>query len=92
MPTLPAAEAALIAASVSFSAASSAKRAVEHGGRDGEVAVPGVAVGHRLDVAVQAEDLLDHHDAAARLAGRLGAPGGEFVPVGRGEFDHLAHG
>jgi hypothetical protein len=42
-------------------------------------------------VAVDAEDLLDHHDAAARLAGRVGAVRGEPVSVGRGELDHLAH-
>jgi hypothetical protein len=42
-------------------------------------------------VAVDAEDLLNHDHRAARLAGGVGAVGGELVPVGCAEFDHLPH-
>ena len=66
--------------------------AVKHRRRDGDVAVAREAVGDALDVAVHAEDLLDHHDAAARLAGRIGAVRRERATIGCGEFDHLAHG
>jgi hypothetical protein len=72
-----------------------ALRAVEHRRRDGKVAVVGIAVGDRLDVGVDAEDLRNDDDGAARLClicpTWLGTIGGEFVSVGCGELDHLAH-
>jgi hypothetical protein len=43
-------------------------------------------------MAVDAEDFLDHHDGAARLARRVGAVGRELVSIGCGEVDHPAHG
>ena len=46
-----------------------AAHAVEERGRDGRIALGGKAVRHRADVAVHAEDLLQHHYGAARLAG-----------------------
>jgi hypothetical protein len=66
--------------------------AVEKRRRDREIPVGRIAVGDLPDVAVHAEDLLDHDDAAARLAGGLGAVRSELVAVGCGELDHLAHG
>src|SRR5882762_1694113 len=66
--------------------------AVEHRRRDRHVAVGGEAVGHFLDVAVDAEDFLDHDDGAARFAGGVGAVGGEPLAVRCGQFDDLAHG
>jgi len=66
-------------------------RAVEHRRRDRQVAVLRVAVGHRLDVAVDAENLLDHHHRAARRASAFSAVRGQLVAVGRLQFDHAAH-
>jgi hypothetical protein len=43
-------------------------------------------------VAIDAEDLLDHHHAAAQLARRVGAIGRELVAVRGGQLDHLPHG
>jgi hypothetical protein len=43
-------------------------------------------------VAVDAEDLLDDDDAAARLAFGVSAVGGQLLAVGCGELDHLSHG
>ena len=42
--------------------------AIENGGRDREIAVGGVAVGNRADMRIDAEDLLDDADDAARGA------------------------
>jgi len=68
-----------------------AANAVEERGREHAIAVGRIAVGDRPDVAVHAEDLLNHHHAAARLARGLGEPGTERMSVGSLEFDHPAH-
>jgi hypothetical protein len=59
--------------------------AVEQGGRDGRVTVRREAVSHFADVVVDAEDLLDHDDAAARLAGRVSAVRRKLVPIRSGQ-------
>src|SRR5258708_7872 len=59
--------------------------ASEESRRDRGVAARGAPVGAALDVVVAAENLLDHHAGALRLAGGVGALGAEFVPVGRRE-------
>ena len=56
---------------------------------DRDVAVCGVAVGHRPDMAVHAEDLLHHDNGAARIARGIGAVGVEFVAGCSNELDHV---
>src|SRR5712692_9474330 len=65
--------------------------AVEDGRGQRHVALRGEAVGHLLDVAVDAEDLLDDYEAA--LGGALGGRpvARELVAVFRCQRDHLAH-
>src|SRR5213593_1674313 len=65
---------------------------VEQRRRDREVALLGEAIGDALDVVVDAEDLLDHDQRAARLRGRRGFVGGELVSVLGGQVDRLTHG
>src|SRR5205814_6653084 len=55
------------------------------------VAIGGVAVGDALDVAVDAEDFLDHDDGAARLTRGVGAVGVELVAIRCRELNHFAH-
>ena len=66
--------------------------AVERGGCDREVAISSVTIGHGADVGVHAEDFLQHHHGATRLAGGLRHVGGKFETIGRCEFDRLTHG
>src|SRR5438445_4508389 len=54
---------------------------VEERRRQREVSVGRIAVAHRLDVRVDAEDLLDDDEAPSRRARRRGAVGGEAVAV-----------
>ena len=65
--------------------------AIEHGGRDGSVALRRVLIGDALDVIRDAEDLLHDDDAAFRLALRLGEVRVELVPVLGLQPNHLAH-
>src|SRR5436190_5313219 len=65
---------------------------VEQAGRDGRVAVGGEAVGHFADVAVDPEDLLDHHQCAARAAGCGREPRLKLVAVAGHDGGVLAHG
>src|SRR2546425_10644191 len=55
------------------------------------ISVGGEAVAHLLDVGVDAEDLLDDHEPAPRLARRVGAIRGELVAVFSRERYDLAH-
>src|SRR5271166_3270846 len=52
--------------------------ALEDRGRNGEIIVDGEAVGHRADMGVDAENLLDDDDGAARSPLRVGAPGADL--------------
>src|SRR5262249_5996244 len=65
--------------------------AVEQRGRDREVTLLGEAIGHALDVVIDAEDLLNDDQRAPRLARRRGLVGGELVSVFGGQIDHFAH-
>src|SRR5262249_51176045 len=58
---------------------------------DGGVALGRKAVGDRADVAVDAKDLLQHHDRAARTAGRGGEPRLKLVPVAGHDGGVFAH-
>jgi hypothetical protein len=62
--------------------------AIEQGRRDGEIAQPGVLLGHPLDVRVEAEDLLDHHHAAARFALGRHHVGRQVVTVLGAQLQH----
>ncbi len=57
--------------------------AVEDRRGDGEVAGRCVSIGHRTDVAVDAEDLLDDDDAPMSGALGLGTVGRQLEPIGR---------
>src|SRR6185369_13895330 len=58
-----------------------ALRAIEHRGRDHEVAVRGVAIRDRLDMAVHSEDFLDHDYGAAWLTRWFRPIRRKLVPV-----------
>src|SRR5690606_801403 len=64
---------------------------VEQRRRDDDVALPGIIVAHRADVAVHPEDLLHDDQRAARLARRIGPVHAETMPVGGGTLYDLAH-
>ena len=66
-----------------------AHEAVEHRGRDRDIAERGETIADRADVMVDAENLLHHDQAALRLALRIGAIGAERMLVGRGECELL---
>src|SRR5690606_28493867 len=55
---------------------------VEEGRGEGDVAFRRVAVGDRAHVRVHAEDLLHHHDAAARGPQRVGTPRADLARGG----------
>src|SRR5690606_16396537 len=65
--------------------------AVEHGRRDGVEARLREAVHDPLDVIRDAENFLDHDDAAAGGPGSRGAISVELVPVARLQADHVTH-
>ncbi len=55
--------------------------AVEHRGREGDIAVLGEAVAHAADVVVDAEYLLEHDEPALRPLVRIGPVSAEHEPV-----------
>ncbi|MOA01195.1 hypothetical protein D3C78_1205860 [compost metagenome] len=63
----------------------------EHGRCDGHVATRSEAVGHGLDVGVDAEDLLQYHDGTARRAFGNGHPGGCAEAIGRSQSHEISH-
>src|SRR5205809_2835595 len=65
--------------------------ALDQGRRDRQVSFLGEAIGHALDVVVDAEDLLDHDQRTAGIAGRRGLVRGELVSVLGGQVDRLTH-
>src|SRR5215472_15630411 len=64
---------------------------VEEARGDRRVALGGEAVGYGADVAVHAEDLLQHDHRAARPPGRRGEPSLELMAVAGHEGGILAH-
>ena len=77
---LPRAAAALLHARLVVAGLEILLGAVEHLRRDRDIAQRGVAVGNVADVVVDAENLLDDDDGAARLAFGIGAIGAERMP------------
>jgi hypothetical protein len=63
----------------------------EDSGRDSEVAFARELVRDRADVRVDAKDLLDDDDAAARLPRGIGAPGSNRACPFRLQFNPGAH-
>src|SRR6516225_11120858 len=66
-------------------------RAVEQGRGDGDETFGRQPIADRADVAVDAENLLNDHDAAHGRALRIGPIGAQLVLVGGGEPELLAH-
>ena len=64
---------------------------LEDGRRDREIAFRREPVRDLADVRVDAKDFLDDHNAAARIAGRIGAPGPNLPGSLRLHFDPGAH-
>jgi len=65
---------------------------IEQRWRDGGIAFGGKLISHCADVTVDAEDLLDHQQRAARPAGCGCEPGLKFVAIARHDGGVLAHG
>src|SRR5690606_12709070 len=65
--------------------------AVEHGGGDGEIAVPRPTVDDAANPVAEPPDFLDDHDPATRSAIGPCAVRIELKAVARGEFEALAH-
>src|SRR4029453_18676218 len=63
--------------------------AIEHSRRNGRVTDSGKAVAHRADVPVDAEYLLDHHDAALGCTGGIGAVCAERMAISGGQGELL---
>ncbi len=55
--------------------------AIEHGRCDRDVAGLSKPIGHRADMVIDAENLLDHDDCAVRRAVRIGTVGAELEAV-----------
>src|SRR5262249_45830791 len=66
--------------------------AVEHRGHDARVALRRVLIGDIAHVLRDAEDLLDDHQGAARLSGRLRLVSTEAMAVGGRQLDGFCHG
>jgi len=66
--------------------------AIEHRRRDREISQRGEAIAHRANVVIDAENLLDHHQAALRLSLRLRAISTELETVRSGERDLRTQG
>src|SRR5690606_20815178 len=64
---------------------------IEQGGCQGQEAVARVALRDRADVGVDAEDLLDHHQAAQRRGLRPGQPAADAADPGNLEPDARTH-
>ena len=61
------------------------------GGGHCQIATRRETVGHRTDVRIDPEDLLQHHHGATRRSVGLGHPGGHHKTVLRRQIDKLAH-
>jgi hypothetical protein len=59
--------------------------AVEHGRRDGDVTVLGEAIAYAADVAIDAENLLQHDEPPLRSPGRVSPIGAKFEAIGGGK-------
>ena len=66
-----------------------AHETIEHRGRDRNVAERSKPVADRADMVIDPENLLHHHHAALRRAGRIGAVSAERVFVGCGQSELL---
>src|SRR5262245_20646205 len=63
--------------------------AIEHGRRNGGITDRREAIAHCADVAVDAEYLLDHHDAALGCSGGIGAICPERMVIGGSQGELL---
>ena len=66
--------------------------AVKGGRRNRQVTGRGVAVRHRLDVRIDAENFLQHHHRALGLAGRHSQVGRQLETISGGQFNERGHG
>jgi hypothetical protein len=64
---------------------------IEKRGRDRQITLGGEEIRNRADVMIDAENLLDHDNAAARTPGRIGAPRADLDAVARFQGDEPAH-
>lgn len=65
--------------------------AVKQCGRDRHIAIGGIAISYLADVIIDTEDLLYHHDGAARLSCWLGTICAQAMAIGGRQLDNLSH-